>query len=52
MSRIPYANAIGKMMYVMVCNRLDISHVVSVVNKYIANYQKKKNKYIANPDKK
>ena len=41
MSRIPYANAIGKTMYVMVCNRLDISHVVSVVNKYIANPDKK-----------
>jgi hypothetical protein len=37
MSRIPYTNAIGSLMYAMVCTRLDISHVVSMVSIYMAN---------------
>jgi hypothetical protein len=37
MSRIPYANAVGSLMYVMVSTRPDISHVVGVVNRYMEN---------------
>ena len=33
MSRIPYANVVGSLMYVMVSTRPNISHVVSVVNR-------------------
>eukprot|EP00253_Pinus_taeda_P023235 PITA_23235 len=36
-SRIPYANVVGCLMYVMVCTRPDISHAVGVVNKYMTN---------------
>jgi hypothetical protein len=35
MSRIPYDNAVGSLMYVMVSTRPDISHVVGVVNRYM-----------------
>ena len=31
MSKVPYANAVGCLMYLMACTRPDISHVVSVV---------------------
>ena len=37
MSRVPYANAIGSLMYAMVCTRPDISHDVGVVSRYIHN---------------
>ena len=37
MSRIPYANSVGCLMYAMVCTRLDISHAVGVVSKYMEN---------------
>jgi hypothetical protein len=37
MSRILYANAIGSLMYVMVSTRIDISHAVRVVNRYMEN---------------
>lgn len=40
MSRVPYANVIGSLMYVMVCTRPDISHVVGVVSRYIHNPRK------------
>ena len=29
---VPYVSAIGSIMYVMVCTKLDISHVVNVAN--------------------
>ena len=35
MSKVPYMNAIGSLMYVMVCTRPDISHVVDVVSMYM-----------------
>ena len=31
MSKVPYALAIGSLMYAMVCTRLDIAHAVGVV---------------------
>ena len=37
MSRVPYANAVGCLMYAMVCTRPDISHAVGVVSKYMEN---------------
>ena len=40
MSKIPYANAMGCLMYAMVCTRPDIAQAVSVVSKYMANPRK------------
>nr|GFA02763.1 retrovirus-related Pol polyprotein from transposon TNT 1-94 [Tanacetum cinerariifolium]GFA02794.1 retrovirus-related Pol polyprotein from transposon TNT 1-94 [Tanacetum cinerariifolium] len=37
MSKVPYTNAVGSLMYLMVCTRLDIAYVVSVVSRYLAN---------------
>ncbi|GJY59135.1 RNA-directed DNA polymerase, eukaryota [Tanacetum coccineum] len=37
MSKVPYANAVGSLMYLMVCTRPDIADAVSVVSKYLAN---------------
>nr|GEW03182.1 peroxidase 24-like [Tanacetum cinerariifolium] len=37
MSRVPYSSAVGSLMYVMVCTRLDLAHVVSVVSRYMHN---------------
>jgi hypothetical protein len=37
MSKVPYASAVGCLMYAMVCTRPDLAHVVSVVSKYMAN---------------
>ena len=36
-SKIPYASAIGSLMYAMLCTRPDIAHVVSVTSKYQSN---------------
>ena len=35
MSKVPYASAIGSLMYAMVCTRLDIAHAVGVISKYM-----------------
>jgi hypothetical protein len=37
MSRVPYASAVGSLMYVMVCTRPNISHAVGVVSRYMEN---------------
>ncbi|KAH7849584.1 hypothetical protein Vadar_019987 [Vaccinium darrowii] len=37
MEEVPYANAVGCLMYLMVCTRPDISHAISVVSRYMAN---------------
>ena len=37
MSKVPYANAVGCLMYLMVCIRPDICHAVSVVSRYMAD---------------
>lgn len=37
MSQVPYSNAVGSIMYAMVCTRPDIAHAVSVVSRYMAN---------------
>ena len=40
MSHVPYANIVRCLMYAMVCTRIDISHVVGVVSKYMGNIGK------------
>ncbi|GJW46027.1 retrotransposon protein, putative, ty1-copia subclass [Tanacetum coccineum] len=37
MSKELYANAVGSLMYLMVCTRPDIAYAVSVVSRYLAN---------------
>ena len=37
MVNVPYANAIGSLMYAMVCSRPDIAYLLSVFSKYMAN---------------
>jgi hypothetical protein len=36
MARDPYENFVGSIMYVMVCTRLDISHAVGVLSRYMS----------------
>jgi hypothetical protein len=37
MSKVPYASAMGCLMYAMVCTRPDLAHAINVVSKYMAN---------------
>ena len=37
MSKVPYASAVGSLMYAMVCTRLDIAHVMGVVSRYMSH---------------
>ena len=37
MKKVPYANAIGSLMYAMLCTRLDISYTVRMVSRYQSN---------------
>ena len=37
MLKVPYASAVGSIMYAMVCTRPDIAQAVSVVSRYMAN---------------
>ncbi|GKA34499.1 retrotransposon protein, putative, ty1-copia subclass [Tanacetum coccineum] len=37
MSKVSYANAVGSLMYLMVCTGPDIAYAVSVVSRYLAN---------------
>eukprot|EP00253_Pinus_taeda_P022811 PITA_22811 len=36
MSRVPYASAVGSLMYTMVCTRPDIAHAVGVLSKFMS----------------
>ena len=36
MSRVPYASAVGRLMYAMVCTRPDIAHAVGVLSRYMS----------------
>lgn len=38
--QVPYSNAVGCLMYVMVCTRPDISHAVIIVSRYMHNPDK------------
>ena len=40
MAKVPYAFAIGSLMYVMVCTKLDIVHTVGVMSRYMSNPEK------------
>ena len=35
MTRVPYANIVGSLMYAMVCTRPDIAHAVGIVSRYM-----------------
>ena len=37
MSEVPYASAVGSLMYAMVCTRPDITQAVRVFSKYMSN---------------
>lgn len=37
MAKVPYASAIGSLMYAMVCTRPDIAHAVGVVSRFMSN---------------
>ena len=41
MDKVPYASAIGSLMYAMVCTRPDIAHSVGVVSRFLSNPGKK-----------
>ena len=36
MSKVPYASTIGSLIYAMVCIRLDIAHVVGIMNRFMS----------------
>jgi hypothetical protein len=36
MSHVPYASVVGSLMYAMVCTRLDITHAVGFLSKYMS----------------
>ena len=36
MSHVPYASAVGILMYTMVCTRLDIAHAMGVLSRYMS----------------
>ena len=36
MSKVPYASAIGNLMYAIVCTRQDIAHAVGVVSRFMS----------------
>ncbi|KAJ9672283.1 hypothetical protein PVL29_025766 [Vitis rotundifolia] len=38
--KVPYASTVGSLMYVMVCTRPDIAHVVGVVKRFLSNPNK------------
>ena len=40
MAQIPYASAVGSLMYATVCTRSDIAQAVSIVSRYMANPEK------------
>ena len=37
MARVPYASAVGSLMYVMMCTRPDICYAVGLVSRYQSN---------------
>ena len=37
MHHVPYASAVGSLMYAMVCTRPDIAHAVSTVSRFMSN---------------
>ena len=39
-AKVPYASAIGSLMYALVCTRPDIAHAVGIVSRYMSNPDK------------
>jgi ATP-binding cassette subfamily B (MDR/TAP) protein 1 len=37
MSRVPYSNVVGSLMYAMVCSRPNLPHAMSLFSRYMAN---------------
>ena len=37
MSQVPYASAVGSLMYAMVCTRPDLAHAVSVISRFMGD---------------
>jgi hypothetical protein len=37
MKQVPYTSTIGSLMYVMICTRLDITHIIGVVSRFLSN---------------
>ena len=37
MSKVPYSNVVGCLMYATVCTRLDLAFVVSLISRFMAN---------------
>jgi hypothetical protein len=37
MSKVSYSSAVGSLMHVIICSHPDLSHVMSVVAKYMSN---------------
>jgi hypothetical protein len=37
MSKVPYASAVGCLMYAMTCTKQDLAQAVNVVSKFMAN---------------
>ncbi|GJR57579.1 retrovirus-related pol polyprotein from transposon TNT 1-94 [Tanacetum coccineum] len=50
-SKVSYANAVGSLMYLMVCTRPDIAYAVNVVSRYLANPGFVDSDYAKDPDK-
>ncbi|MCI64798.1 vacuolar protein sorting-associated protein 33 [Trifolium medium] len=40
MKKVPYASAVGSLMYTMICTRPDIAHAVGVVSRFLSNPSK------------
>ena len=40
MNKVPYASAIGSLMYAMVCTRPDIAHAVGVMSRFMSRPEK------------
>jgi hypothetical protein len=40
MSYVPYASAVGTLMYAIICTRPDIAHVVGVLSRYMSKLGK------------
>ncbi|GJY11449.1 retrotransposon protein, putative, ty1-copia subclass [Tanacetum coccineum] len=51
MGKVMYANAVGSLMYLIVCTRPDIAYAVSVVSRYLANPGFVDSDYAKDPDK-
>ena len=40
MKKVPYSSVVGRIMYAMVCSRLDVAYGVGVVSRFMGNLEK------------